>query len=140
MNNIKAQLVIDYINKIYETLANTGEVDNSDDIFDLLLEISNVFQKDIPDIQSSILIRTGTELRDANTVIGLLKVYLADNNIKYENVPDKNNVLKRFWIAFIWWFENELVNLDLLQEKYLRWDNWDGGTWYLELDYDYEFI
>ena len=37
------------------------------------------------------------------------------------------------------WFETELINLDLLKDKYLRWDNWDGGTWYLELDYDYEF-
>ena len=39
----------------------------------------------------------------------------------------------------ILWFETELINLDLLKDKYLRWDNWDGGTWYLELDYDHEF-
>lgn len=37
------------------------------------------------------------------------------------------------------WFENELPNLELLQNKYVQWDNWDGGTWFLNLNYDYEF-
>ena len=37
------------------------------------------------------------------------------------------------------WFETELVNLELLKEKYVRWDNWNGGTWYLDIDFDYEY-
>lgn len=51
----------------------------------------------------------------------------------------ENREIKRFWSSFILWFETELVNLDLLKDKYLRWDNWNGGTWFLELDYDYEY-
>ncbi|MEI3311732.1 MAG: hypothetical protein V8R78_08160, partial [Evtepia gabavorous] len=52
---------------------------------------------------------------------------------------EENREIKRFWASLILWFETELINLDLLKDKYLRWDNWDGGTWYLELDYDHEF-
>lgn len=29
--------------------------------------------------------------------------------------------------------------MELLDGKYLRWDNWDGGIWLLDLDYDHEF-
>ena len=111
-------------------------VEEKEDIFDLLIEIANVFQNEIPEIQSSILLRNGTETRDDNTVVGLLKLYLANNNIEYKEDDEENREIKRFWASLILWFETELINLDLLKDKYLRWDNWDGGTWYLELDYD----
>lgn len=113
---------------------------DSNDIFDLLIEVANVFQTDIPEIQSSILLRNGTEVRDANTVIALLKLYLANNNIEYREKENEENIeIKRFWSSFILWFETELVEQELLKSNYLRWDNWDGGSWFLEMDYDYEF-
>ena len=31
------------------------------------------------------------------------------------------------------------LDLDFRDGKYLRWDNWDGGMWFIELDYDHEF-
>ena len=139
MNSIKSQMVIDYITKVNKAISNSMVVVEKEDIFDLLIEIANVFQNEIPEIQSSILLRNGTETRDANTVVGLLKLYLANNNIEYKEDDEENREIKRFWASFILWFETELINLDLLKDKYLRWDNWDGGTWYLELDYDYEF-
>lgn len=112
---------------------------DSNDIFDLLIEVANVFQTDIPEIQSSILLRNGTEVRDANTVIALLKLYLANNNIEYREKENEENIeIKRFWSSFILWFETELVEQELLKSNYLRWDNWDGGSWFLEMDYDYE--
>lgn len=132
-------MVIDYITKVNKAISNSMVVVEKEDIFDLLIEIANVFQNEIPEIQSSILLRNGTETRDANTVVGLLKLYLANNNIEYKEDDEENREIKRFWASFILWFETELINLDLLKDKYLRWDNWDGGTWYLELDYDYEF-
>ena len=139
VNSIKAQIVIEYIKKVNDAIANPMDVEDSNDIFNLIIEIANVFQNDIPEIQSSILLRHGTENRDASTVVALLKMYLADNDIEYKDDNEENREIKRFWSSFILWFETELVNLDLLKDKYLRWDNWNGGTWFLELDYDYEY-
>jgi hypothetical protein len=85
------------------------------------------------------LLRHGTENRDASTVVALLKMYLAENDIEYKDDNEENREIKRFWSSFILWFETEVVNSDLLKDKYLRWDNWNGGTWFLELDYDYEY-
>ena len=91
-------------------------------------------------MKSSVLFRAGTELRDINTVKALLKMYLANSGIEYkEEQKEENTRLKRFWSSFILWFENELINTKLLQSQYVRWDNWNGGTWYLDLDYNYEF-
>lgn len=139
LNSIKVQMVIDYIKKVNDAIVNPMNEDDSNDIFDLIIEIANVFQTDIPEIQSSILLRSGTETRDANTVVALLKLYLANNDVEYKNDNEENREVKRFWSSFILWFETELINLELLKDKYLRWDNWDGGTWFLELDYDYEY-
>lgn len=104
------------------------------------IEIANIFDEEIPQIKNTILLQHGTEIRDANITIGLLKLYLANHGIRYEQEEDEKNIrIKHFWSAFILWFENELPNLELLQDKYVHWDNWDGGTWFLNLNYDYEF-
>lgn len=141
INNIKSQLIIEYIEKIDEIVGNYDFIDNTaDEIFDLIIEISNVMQNELPEIQSSILLRNGTEIRDANTVRAMMVMYLANNGIKYTgNEKEENAEIKRFWSSFILWFETELVSMELLKPQYLRWDNWDGGMWFLEMDYDYEF-
>ena len=141
INNIKSQLIIEYIEKIDEIVGNYDFIDNTaDEIFDLIIEISNVMQNELPEIQSSILLRNGTEIRDANTVRAMLVMYLANNGIKYTGKEKEENAkIKRFWSSFILWFETELVSMELLKPQYLRWDNWDGGMWFSEMDYDYEF-
>lgn len=141
INNIKNQLVIDYIEKIDKVLENYNFIgDTMDEIFDLLIEISNVMQSELPEIQSAILLRNGTEMRDANTVRAMLVMYLANHGIKYTGKEKEENAeIKRFWSSFILWFETEMVGMELLKPQYLRWDNWDGGMWFLEMDYDYEF-
>ena len=141
INNIKSQLIIDYIEKIDEVVENYDFIDNTaDEIFDLVIEISNVMQNELPEVQSSILLRNGTEIRDANTVRAILVMYLANNGIKYTGKEKEENAeIKRFWSSFILWFESELVSMELLKPQYLRWDNWDGGMWFLEMDYNYEF-
>ncbi len=141
INSVKEQLINEYIRKIdtaIETYNSTLEPD--DEIFDLVIEIANIFDKDIPNIQGSVLIRTGTEIRDANTIRAMLVKYLADSGIEYKGKSIEENINeKRFWNSFIHWFETELPSLELLDNKYLRWDNWDGGIWLLELDYNHEF-
>lgn len=141
INNIKNQIIIDYIEKIDEVVRNYDSIENStDEIFDLLIEVANVMQNELPEIQRSILLRNGTEIRDANTVRAMLIMYLANSGIKYTGKEKEENAeVKRFWASFILWFETELVNMELLRSQYLRWDNWDGGMWLLEMDYDYEF-
>lgn len=141
INSIKEKLISDYIKKIDVAIENyNSAIEPDDEIFDLLIEIINVFEKDIPNLNGSMLIRTGTEIRDANTTRALLIMYLADNGIEYKGKRVEENVNeKRFWNSFICWFETELTNMNLLNEKYLRWDNWDGGMWFLDLDYNHEF-
>ena len=141
INEAKTKIVFEYLTKINNVVEeDNGGVSLDDDIFDLLYEIINVFEEDIPQLKSSVLFRAGTELRDINTVKALLKMYLANSGIEYkEEQKEENTRLKRFWSSFILWFENELINTKLLQSQYVRWDNWNGGTWYLDLDYNYEF-
>ena len=74
MNSIKAQMVIDYIKKMENVISGIDNVEDTNDIFELIIEIANIFQNEIPEIKNSILLRNGTEIRDANTVIGLLKL------------------------------------------------------------------
>lgn len=141
INSVKEEFINEYIRKI-DTAIETynATIGSNDEIFDLVIEISNVFENDIPNLQTSVLIRTGTEIRDANIVRAMLIKYLADNGIEYKGKGIEENVKeKRFWNSFIHWFETELPGLELLDGKYLRLDNWDGGMWFIELDYDHEF-
>lgn len=80
-----------------------------------------------------------TDTKDANTAKALLIMYLAEHGIEYKENSKENTAIKRFWSSFITWFENELPEMELLQQKYLEWDNWDGGMWKLYINYDYEF-
>jgi len=122
INNIKSQLIIEYIEKIDDIVGNYDFIDNTaDEIFDLIIEISNVMQNELSEIQSSILLRNGTEIRDANTVRAMLVMYLANNGIKYTGKEKEENAeIKRFWSSFILWFETELVSMELLKPQYLR--------------------
>ena len=137
LNELKAEFILDYIKRIQDW-KNSELLE--DDIFDLIVEIANVLQNEIPEIQNSVLLRSGTEIRDANTTISLLRLYLINNGIKIPEVEsDENRNIKRFWSSFLLWFENELPSMELLKDQYIIWDNWNGGTYYLNLDYNYEF-
>lgn len=141
INSVKEKMINDYIKKIDMAIDNyNSAIEPDEEIVNLLIEIVNVFENDIPNLQGSLLIRTGTEIRDANTTRAMLIKYLADSGIEYKGKSIEENVNeKRFWNSFIHWFETELPGLELLDDKYLRWDNWDGGIWLLDLDYDHEF-
>ena len=141
MNAYKSKLITDYIDKINKLLEENNPIlNNTNDFYDLFAEIINVMQDDIPRMQDSILFKPQTISRDANTIIGLLKMYLANNGIQYKEKEKQENIsLKTFWKSFIFWFENELINLEWLNEKYLGYDTWDGGRLFLDMDYDYEF-
>lgn len=140
INQIQKNLIYDYIAKINSELEYYNSTGDYNDVFDLLSEMKSVFAKEIPNIEDSILFRNTTVYRDVSTMKGLLIKYLADNGIEYiEKESEENRILKRFWLSFITWFEKEFVSTGMIDKKYCRYDNWDGGTWYLELDYEHEF-
>lgn len=127
INSVKEKLINDYIKKIDMAIDNyNSAIESDEEIFNLLIEIINVFEKDIPNLHDSLLIRTGTEIRDVNTTRALLIMYLADNGIEYKGKPVEDNANeRRFWNSLIHWFETELPSMELLKGKYLQWDNLD---------------
>lgn len=60
INSVKEEFINEYIRKI-DTAIETynATIGSNDEIFDLVIEISNVFENDIPNLQTSVLIRTG---------------------------------------------------------------------------------
>ncbi len=141
LNTAEEKMVLDYIDKIDEGIRvfNSGFSSNTG-LTDILLEVVNVFSTKIPQLKDALCFKTTTEVNDANTARALLIMYLAGHGIEFKDKNNEENAsVKRFWSSFITWFENELPELGLLQEKYLEWDNWDGGMWRLYINYDYEF-
>lgn len=47
--------------------------------------------------------------------------------------------LKRFWNSFKTWTENDLPSLKILNSYYIRYDNWNGGTYFLDINMSLEF-
>ena len=141
LNTAEEKMVLDYIDKIDEGIRvfNSGFSSNTG-LTDILLEVVNVFSTKIPQLKDALCFKITTEVNDATTARALLIMYLAGHGIEFKGKNNEENAsVKRFWSSFITWFENELPELELLQEKYLEWDNWDGGMWRLNINYDYEF-
>lgn len=63
------------------------------------------------------------------------------NQIEYEKNKKIKELepLKRFWSSFKLWTERELPYLKILKDYYIRYDNWDNGTYYLDIDMPMEF-
>lgn len=137
----KIKFILDYIGKLesqFDIYEESLEIcDNESYTFDIISEIINIFKSDIPELENSVLFRTGTSSRDASTIIGLLKKYLIENGYKFEQT--KFNIIERFWISYMSYFEHELPYKDYLKDRYIGYDNWDGGRYYTDVDYNYEF-
>lgn len=57
-----------------------------------------------------------------------------------ENLPIvKEDNIKKFWLSFTTWFEDELPGTEILQAYYEDYDNWNGGTYYLGIDFEKEY-
>lgn len=138
---IVTEIITDYIKQLEDAIdIFNSNLETNHELIDLNILIANIFDEEIPQIKNTILAKRGSEIRDANTIIGILKLYLANHGIRYvQKESEKNVQIKRFWSAFILWFENELPSLSLLKDSYILWDNWNGGTYILDLNYDYEF-
>ena len=133
--------ILDYINKLesqFEIYEDSLEICNNEEYtFDVIIEIINVFKADIPELEDAVLLKTGSATRDANTIIGLLKKHLIDSGYKLKET--KITIIERFWTSFMSYFKYELPYKDYLKDMYVSYNNWDGGTAYIEINYDYQF-
>ena len=51
----------------------------------------------------------------------------------------KEDNIKKFWLSFTTWFEDELPGTEILQAYYEEYDNWNDGTYYLGVDFEKEY-
>lgn len=85
MKKEKRQFIEEYIAKVEQAVKAYSEADAHiadqlrNDLFDLLVEIRNIFESDMPNIDDAIFLQNGTAIRDANSVLGILKFYLINN-------------------------------------------------------------
>jgi len=89
----KQKFVKNYIAKLTDELESFRKCEPEQlskaesNLFDLILEIKNVLSLEIPEIEDVILIRKGTGIRDANSLLGKLNLYLL-NETEIEDVVD----------------------------------------------------
>lgn len=71
------EFIESYIKKMNDAINEFGSTESDESIiFDCIQEIRGVFCRDIPEINEAIWMRTGTALRDANILLGLLNKQL----------------------------------------------------------------
>ena len=50
---------------------------------------------------------------------------------------DKN--IDRFWKSFRVWYETVFPYMNYIKSEYTNYDNWNGGMYFLNIDFDYEY-
>lgn len=85
MTNPKEQFIQKYIARLENAVSQMNDSEPEDFkraeefLFDLIIEVRNVFANELPEISDVILLRNGTGELDANSVIGILTLYLINN-------------------------------------------------------------
>lgn len=64
---------------------------------------------------------------------------LQNIEIKKIETDKKNEPLKLFWKSFKIWVVENLPSMNILNEYYVSYDNWNGGTYYLNINLATEF-
>lgn len=52
---------------------------------------------------------------------------------------EKEENMKRFWLSFTTWFGDELPGTGILKSCYEDFNNWDGGSYFLRIDFEKEY-
>lgn len=142
MNEEYLEFVAGYIRKLEEAenldIIEIGYKRYADNIFDIIIEIGNVFEKELPEIKESVFLHYDSLNRDIDTTIGILKKFLIKNGYKKINNQD-NSDINKFWTSFNTYFEKELPNKDYLKSQYIGYDNFDGGIYFVDIDYNYRY-
>lgn len=135
------EFMANYLNKIDEAknvdIEKIGYDKYADNIFDIIIEISNVFEKEIPEIKESVFLRHDSLNRDIDITTGIIKKFLIKNG--YKKADNLDSPINKFWTSFKAYFENELPYKGYFKTEFVEYNNWDGGIYYLNIDYDYQY-
>lgn len=138
----KINFIKKYIKRIQNSLqiyeSNFESPNNDNVICDVLFETIKVLEDDIPNLNESIFLKPDTLINDANILIGLLKKYLIDNG--YVKATKETDSTDKFCKSLKAYFEFTLPETDLLKEEFLYYDNWNGGTHNINIDYNEQFL
>jgi hypothetical protein len=62
------------------------------------------------------------------------------NIIRLRNPNDTTqDDLNKFWTSLSAWIDTQNVIVEFFKGELTRYDNWDGGTYYLQIDYEQEY-
>lgn len=60
---------------------------------------------------------------------------MVTKNMNYSSQDNRN----KFWISFTSWYEQSKIVEEYFKGEYVGYDNWNGGTYYLDIDFDQEY-
>lgn len=89
----KKKFIKSYIARIEEAMEELNKSEPLDieqakkELFEILIQTVSVFKKELPEIEDAIVFRVWTSQRDANIVIGILNLYMFDNEKNDLSVP-----------------------------------------------------
>ena len=109
----------------------------AENLFDIIIEISNVFEKELPEIKTSVLLRNDSLNRDIDITTGIIRKFLIKNG--YKKTRNLDSQINKFWTSFKVYFEEELPYKGYLKSEFVGYDNWNGGVYYLDISYDYQY-
>lgn len=142
MNEDYLDFIAGYIKKLEEAenldVIELGYDRYEDNLFDIIIEIGNVFEKELPQIKESVFLHHDSLNRDIDITKGILKKFLIQNGYKKINNQD-NSAINKFWISFKVYFEQELPNKDYLKSQYIGYNNFNGGVYFIDIDYNYQY-
>ena len=61
------------------------------------------------------------------------------SNCLKEKTAKSNDKLKKFCTSFKIYFETKLPSTNILKDEYIKYDNWNVGTYYINIDYNNEY-
>lgn len=108
MTQSKKQFVEEYVKILSRAVdsyngAEPNDMDQAENmLFDTIIEIRNVFSKELPNIDGSIMLRKGTGIRDASSVLGILKLYIVsseETRSLEKLLPTDNNTARKIFIS-----------------------------------------
>ena len=81
MSSTKIEFIDSYISSLknaiddFSSAEGIGLDQEESYLFDTIIEICNIFSSEIPNLKNSILLRSGSGIRDANSMLGILELY-----------------------------------------------------------------
>ncbi|MFA6808613.1 MAG: hypothetical protein WCR27_06430 [Eubacteriales bacterium] len=75
---------------------------------------------------------------ETNKINKTLQLIIEDECLR-EKQESALNETKVFWTSFKVWLQEELPSLNFLKPCFVRYDNWNGGTYFLDIDWTKQF-